>query len=285
MNESKVSYSNCTVKIPLPSSAPVLATSAQHIFTDNTTKKRKQAVLIDQHFQYIFAPYSIHETIIDCLWYDDSQNVLLLTSTSVLMYDFRVQSVKPLLHIKPTDNQLFKCFTTGSNQSTLLIAYDEWEAEFIERWERISTDDDICWKLIRNYPLNLTFNEFIGNMTSIENNLAITIYNHLTEQWRMELRELENFACLKKILLPSINLKHDYRIVYLKPKILNANWLIFSPSNDKIIAIDSNWQKRCYQYKLAIHRMAQFQENKIIIRTANRVDIHTINEQLSQNTF
>ncbi|CAF1031444.1 unnamed protein product [Adineta ricciae] len=278
MNESKLSYLNSTAKIPFSSSAPVLATSTNYIFTDNTTKKQKQAVLIDQHFQHIFAPCSIHETIIDCLWYDDLQKVLLLTSTSILMYDFRVQSVKPLLDIKPTDNQLFKCFTTDSNQSTLLIAYDEWEAEFIERWERTSTDDNICWKLIRNYPLNLTSNEFIGSMTSVENNLAITICNHLTEQWRMELRELENFICLKKILLPSINLKHDYRIVYLKPKILNTNWLIFSPSNDKIIAIDSNWQKKCYQYRLPVHRMAQFQEDKIIIRTANRVDIHTIME-------
>ncbi|UJR22400.1 hypothetical protein I4U23_025461 [Adineta vaga] len=280
MFEDTMSYSISMMKIPLISSTPQLTVSSNHIFADENTKKRKQFILFDKDFQKTSIPCFIDGNIIDCLWYDDIQKVFLLTSTTIFIYNLKTQLIKPILDIKPTDNKPLKCFTRVNNQSTLLIAYDEWESKFIERWEQqISeeeNDDHSHWKLIKNYSVDLTLNEFIGSILSRENNIAITIYNHLTEQWRMELRDLENFKCLKQILLPEINLKNDYRMIHLEKPISTINWLIYSPSSTKIIAIDFNWKKKYYQYKLPIYRIEQFRQDNIVLRTINRVDIYTI---------
>ncbi|CAF4848769.1 unnamed protein product, partial [Rotaria magnacalcarata] len=64
----------------------------------------------------------------------------------------------------PMENKTFKTFTL-LNQSTLLIAYNEWGAEYIDRWQQ-NVDDGI-WILIERQPLKLTSNEFIGDISTI----------------------------------------------------------------------------------------------------------------------
>ena len=272
------SHSISPIKIPLISSQPILAVSPNSIFVNEHTEKRKQLILIDNHLQRSSTNSTITEIIIDTLWYDIKQKFLLLTPTQIFTYDPNTMIIESISDIKPTDNKPFKCFAVCNKQSSLLIAYDEWESKLIERWKQSNENDR--WKLIERYPLNLTSNEFIGTILATHqddcSNLAMTVYNNLTNQWRMELRHVDTSICFRKILLPSSDSSDDYRMIFIENAISDIKWLIYSRSNNRIIAIDSKWQKIYLKYKFPIHRMAQFRQNNLIIRTTNRIDIHLV---------
>ncbi|CAF2474267.1 unnamed protein product [Rotaria sp. Silwood2] len=263
------------IKIPLVSFEPILATSPKYILVNEFTKKRNQLILVDDHLQKYTIRSSIRTTILDALWYDNQQQFLLLTSTNIFIFDPNTKRIQVLNDIIPQENKTFKCFIL-LNQSTLLIAYNEWGAEYIDKWQQ--NNEDGLWKLIERQPLKLTSNEFIGSIsTIIENecfNLAIIIYNILTEQWRIELRHIETLICNKAILLPGSNLMHDYRMISIKNTQSDIKWLAFSSINSNIIAMDSEWKKIQLNYKHPVQRMAIFKDSYLIVRTTERVDIH-----------
>ncbi|CAF1124777.1 unnamed protein product [Rotaria sp. Silwood1] len=263
------------IKIPLVSFEPILATSPKYILVNEFTKRRNQLILVDDHLQKFIIRSSIKTTVLDALWYDNQQQFLLLTSTNIFSFDPNTKKIQTLNDIIPMENKTFKCFTL-LNQSTLLIAYNEWGAEYIDRWQQ--NNEDGLWKLIERQPLKLTSNEFIGSiLTIIENdclNLAIIIYNILTEQWRIEICHIETLICNKAILLPGSNLMHDYRMISIRNTQSDIKWLAFSSINSNIIAIDSEWKKIQLNYKHPVQRMAVFKDNYLIVRTTERVDIH-----------
>jgi hypothetical protein len=173
-------------------------------------------------------------------------------------------------------NKPFKCFTL-LNQATLLIAYNEWSAEYFDKWQQ--NEDNGLWILMERQPLKLTVNEFIGNI-SVTNeddssNLAMTIYNDLTEQWRMEVQNVDTLICLKRILLPGTSIIHDYRLTPIRNAESDIKWLIYSPANTNIVAIDSKWKKTQLNYRHSVQRIALFKENFLIVRTTERIDIHS----------
>jgi hypothetical protein len=262
------------IEIPLVSSQPILAVSSNSIFVNEETKKRKQLILINDHLQKFPTHSTITEIILDRLWYDIKKKFFLLTPTKIFTYDPKTMIIESIPDIEPTDNKPFKCFTVSNKQSSLLIGYDEWKSKVIERWEQ--NNENGLWKLIERYPLKLTSNEFIGSILGINqddsSNLAITIYNNFTNQWRMEIQDVETSKCLRKILLPSSDSRSDYRMIFIENARSDIKWLIHSPDNNKIIGIDSKWQKIYLKYKFPIHRMAQFRKN-LIIRTTNKIDI------------
>jgi hypothetical protein len=59
-------------------------------------------------------------------------------------------------------------------------------------------------------------------------NLAMTVYNSFTGQWRTEVRDAKTFICLKAILLPGSDATNDYRITGVKNMISDINWLVYS---------------------------------------------------------
>jgi predicted O-linked N-acetylglucosamine transferase (SPINDLY family) len=268
-------YSSITsIKIPLVSFEPILATSPNYILANEFTKRKNQFVLFNDHLQKFITRSVINKPILDALWYDNGQQFLILTETNIFAFYPTTKNIQLINDLMPVNNKTFKCFTL-LNQSTLLIGYNEWSAEYIDKWKQIENG---LWKLIERQQLVLTSNEFIGNMLTITEddctNIAITIYNNLTEQWRLELRNAETLICYKAILLPGSNVMHDYRIIPIKNAESNIKWLIFSSANSHIIAMDSNWKKIRLNYKNPVQRMAVFNENYLIIRTKERIDIH-----------
>jgi hypothetical protein len=114
-------------------------------------------------------------------------------------------------------------------------------------------------------------------LTIIENDcshLAITIYNDLSNQWRLELRNTETLIVDKAILLPGSNLAADYRLISMKNAASDVKLLVFSSTSSNVIAIDSKWKKIQLNYKNPVQRMSLFKENCLIMRTKERVDIH-----------
>jgi hypothetical protein len=263
------------ITIPLVSSQPILAVSPKYILVNEYTKKRKRLIIIDDNLKRLFINSSITETIIDAVWYDIDKKFFLLTERKIFTFDPNSKTIETISDIKSDDNKPFKSFTVINNQSSLLIGYDEWESKFIDRWQQ--DNKDRLWKLIERYPLNLTSNEFIGNILAINeddcSNLAITIYNNLTEQWRMELRHAEMFTCFKTILLSGSNPMYDYRIIAMKTVTSDIKWLAHSQANNEVITIDSKWKKIHLYYKYPVYRIVQFKQNNLIVRTKNRVDI------------
>ncbi|CAF3670003.1 unnamed protein product [Rotaria sp. Silwood1] len=265
-----------TIEIPLLSLKPILAVSSNYILVNEYTKKKKQLILIDENCNRSSINYSITENIIDALWFDMEQKFFLLTETKIFTLNPNTKIIKSISDIKLNNKKPFKCFTVINNQSSLLIVYDEWEPKFIDRWQK--NNDNSHWILSERYSLNLTSNEFIG--TILANNqddnvyLAMTVYNCLTQQWRMELRYIETLICFKKILLPGSDFTDDYRMIDMNNITLDIKWLIYSTANNKIIGIDSNWNRILLNYKLPVHRMVQFKENNLIIRTKTRIEIH-----------
>lgn len=267
------SNSLATIKIPLVSFQPILATSSNYILANECTKRRNQFVLFDDHFEKFTMRSFIKEPMLDALWYDKEKHFLILTSTNVYTLDPISMEINLLNDLIPKENQMFQCFTL-LNQSKLLIAYNQWNPEY-DQWQE---DENGQWRLMQRQFLKLSLNEFIGNMIASNENdctyLAITIYNHLTEQWRMEMRYAETLICHKSILLPGSNMTHDYKIISIKNAQANIKWLVFSSGNSNIIAIDDQWKKIPLTYRNPTQRMALFNENYLILRTTERVDIH-----------
>ncbi|CAF0966764.1 unnamed protein product, partial [Rotaria sordida] len=77
MNDNSSSITS--IKIPLVSFEPILASSPNYILVNEFTKRRNQLILIDDHLQKYFIRSSIKTTVIDALWYDNQQQFLLLT--------------------------------------------------------------------------------------------------------------------------------------------------------------------------------------------------------------
>jgi len=272
----KTRNSISAITIPLISSQPILAVSPNYILVDEYTKKRRRLIIIDDNLKKFFINLSINETIIDAVWYEIEKKFFLLTEQKILTIDPNKKIIEIISDIKSHDKKPFKSFTIINNQSSLLIAYDEWESKFIDRWQQ--NNENNHWKLIERHPLNLTSNEFIGNILTINenncSNLAMTIYNNLTQQWRMELRHAEMLTCFKKILLPKSNLMYDYQMIALKNITSDITWLVYLQDNNEIIAMDSKWKKIYLNYKFPVYKMAMFKENNLIVRTKNRIDIH-----------
>ncbi|CAF1009972.1 unnamed protein product [Adineta steineri] len=199
------------IKIPLVSFASILATSPKFILVNEFTKRKNQFILFDEHLQKSSKRSFIQQPILDSLWYNKEEKFLLLTTENIYEFDPNTMKIELLQDIIPTENKMFKCFTL-LNQSTLLIAYNEWGAEYIDKWEQ--DNENGSWKLIGKMSLALTYNEFIGNiLTIIEDDssyLMMTIYNNFTEQWRLEIRDMKTFLCHQTILLPGSNIMHDY---------------------------------------------------------------------------
>jgi hypothetical protein len=273
--EDDDSSSITSIKIPLVSFEPILGTSPDYILVNEFTKRRNQFVLFDDQLQKFWMRSSIKEPLLDTLWYENQQNFLLLTATNIFAFDPNTKTIKLINELIPIENKTFKCFAL-LNQSTLLIAYDEWETEYIDKWNQ--NNEDNLWERSEGQRLNLTNNEFIGNMSTFIDNdcsyLMITIYNILTEEWRMEVRDTETLICHKAILLPGSNATHDYRMISIRNTQSDIKFLIYSATNSDIIAIDSNWKKTRLNYKHPVKKMALFRENYLIVRTTQRVDIH-----------
>jgi hypothetical protein len=68
---------------------------------------------------------------------------------------------------------------------------------------------------------------------------------------------------------------HDYRIISINNSEEDIKWLVFSSANSNIIAIDSQWKKIPLNYKHPVQRMALFNEHYLIVRTTERIDIHS----------
>jgi hypothetical protein len=266
------------IDIPLTSSQPILAISPNYILVNEYTKKRNRLIFIDHKFQRSSIRSPITDLIIDALWYHIEEKFFLLTPRKIFSYDPEEKMIESMSDIKSDDSKPLKSFTIDNKQSSLLIAYDEWQPKFLHRWKQ--DQENGRWKLIKRHPLNLTSNEFIGILLAINDDncskIAMTIYNNFTEEWRMELRDAEILICLKKILLPGSDPIYDYRMITIEHIKSDIKWLIHSQANDKIIAIDSQWQQRYLNYKSPICRMAQFKMNNLIVRTRNRFQIRLL---------
>jgi len=271
-----ISNSISTITIPLKSSQPILAVSSNSILVNEYTKKRNQLIVIDDNLNKFSIHSPITEPIIDAVWYEIKQRFFLLTENKIFTFNPNEKIIERIFDIKSNDKIPFKSFTVINNQNSLLIAYDEWESKFIDQWQQ--DNENSLWKLIKKHPLNLTSNEFIGNILAInEDNcskLGITIFNDLNGEWRMELRDAEMLTCFQKILLSRSDQIYDYRIIEMKNIISDIKWLVYSQANNEIIAIDSKWKKKHLHYKFPVYRMAQFKKNNLIIRLKNRIDIH-----------
>lgn len=265
------------IKIPLVSFAPILATSPNLILVNEFTKRRNQLILIDSYLQRSFTRFPSGENPLDALWYDRQQCFLILTSACVYTFNPIEKKLDIIKEIIPIENQSFKSFTLF-NSDILLIIYDQWSGEHLDQWQQNSNDQ---WTMIQRQSFQLTSNEFLGDLTiDVQDNctnLMITVYNILTEQWRLEVRQADTLECQNRILLSESNLARDYRIIPIQNIQSNIKWLAFSTGNSDILAIDFQGKKLQLDYKYSMQRMALFQENFLIIRTNNKIDIHSIN--------
>ena len=126
--------------------------SPNYILVNECTNKRKRLVTIDDQCQRFSVRSPITDVIIDALWYHIEEKFLLLTPRNIFSYVPKSNSVETIIDRKSDDQKLFKSFTIDNNQS-LLIAYDEWESKFLDRWQQ--NKEDGRWTLMGKYPLNL----------------------------------------------------------------------------------------------------------------------------------
>ena len=268
------SNSYTPIKIPLVSNQPILATSPNYFLVNESTRRRKQFVIYDDQLQRSNIRYFIEDDIVDALWYEKQNCFLILTSKRIYTLDPISKQYCLLEDIAPSENQEFKCFAL-LNATKLLIIYNQWNPQDLEEWEE---DNDGKWKLTQRKPLKLTMNEFIGNMIVFTKNdrtcIGITIYNNLTEEWRLELRNADTLTCDKKVLLHETNMAHDCRVIFIENVQSKIEFLIFSNGSSYINAINDQWDSVEVNYKHSPQRMALFNGNVLIVRTTEKIDIH-----------
>lgn len=264
-----------SMNIPLVSYQPVLAVSPKYILLNETTKRNKQWVLLDEHLRRTTVPCKMKDPVLDAAWCQVEEKFFLLTSTKVYAFDPKAQTMDERTEFKSVDHKPFKCLTYSTKEATLWIAYDEWQSEFIDQWKR--DEENQRWQLTHRQAINLTNNEFVGNITATvddqESQVAISIFNCLIEQWRMEVHHAETWICLNTIILPGSSLSHDYRMIPIQTQTCDVQWLAYSQLANVITAIDSKWHSLGVGYRSLLHRVALFGENRLIIRNAESVDI------------
>ena len=101
----------------------------------------------------------------------------------------------------------------------------------------------------------------------------MTVYNALLEQWRLEVRRVEDWTLAKAIDLPGSSAQHDYRMTRVHSTTCDTQWFICSQVSNRILAIDSQWQITSTDYQHPARRLATFRETIFIVRTTERVDI------------
>ena len=111
----------------------------------------------------------------------------LLTSKKIYSFDPATQATNERTEFQLRDNRLFKCLTYSPAQATLWIAHDQWESNCLDQWRL--NEENHCWQLVHRQAIDLTSNEFLGNITALiegsENQIGMSIFNCLTEEWRM----------------------------------------------------------------------------------------------------
>ena len=271
-NESALMF---PIKIPLVSFQPVLVTAPNFILTNERTKRRNQFVLFDNEQNRSMIPSSIDMPVLDALWVEHHQEFLLLTANDIFRLDPLTKSIQRLTTIKPKKEKIFKCFIL-LEQAVLLIAYDEWNTAHLDRWQ--AADQQGSWKHIEKQGINLTANEFIDHMSYFaegrQPQIAISIFNELTEQWRMEFRHPQTFQCSKTVILPGSDPQCIYRMISVDDNSSDFHWLIYSSASNSMIALNSNWEKSHLNYAYPVERMAIFAQKYLVVRTKERVDIH-----------
>ena len=261
------SNSVSSIRIPLVRSQPILAVSPNYILVNEYKNKRKRWILIDYGPQGSTINVGIPNNVIDILWNNIEEKFFLLTEKKVFTFNPNGHILRQIDDIKSTDSIPFKCFTSWNDQYSLLIAYDEWASKFIDKWEKNNERDG--WLLVKRHPLDLTNNEFIGAILYSSGdggnslNLIITVCNELIEQWRVEIRNAETFLCFRKVLLHGLNFKYDYKIVDIKNATNDIKWLIYSPSNTQITAVNSAWNFVQLKYRCPVYHIAKFQRKKL----------------------
>ena len=264
-----------TIRIPMVSSQPILAVSPEYILVNECTQRKNNLVLVDDQLRQFAVRFAVSETILDALWCDAIEKFLLLTPTRIFTFDTKTRNVDILADIKIPKDKLYKSFSFMTNQKLLLIAYDEWETQLVDQWYY-----DKQWSRCKSKPeqtLHLTQNDSIGSIFAYSENehgyLAMTVYNALLEQWRLEVRRVEDGTLVKAIDLPGSSAQHDYHMTRVHSNTCNTQWLICSQVSNRILAIDSHWHITSMDCKDPARRLATFRENILIFRTTERVDI------------
>lgn len=265
-----------SMKIPLVSSQPMLATSPTYILTNEHTKRRNQLVWFDEQLRRHSHRIYISEALLDGLWHEGGKRFLLLSQFNIYTFDPNTRQFEKLPGFEPAPYKALKCFTLV-NESTLYITYEEWAVEYAERWQ--ADADGTSWTKIERLPLHLTSNELIGDMLAFvegeKSFVLLTIYNDLTEQWRLELRDIATGSQEGVLLLSDSSIYHDYRVALVKNTQANVKFLAFTAASPHIIAIDSNFKQiTTLNYRSPAQRMALFQDHCLIVRTIERVDLH-----------
>lgn len=276
MDITDQSNSNALEKIPLVSSAPILATSDKYILVNELTKRRNQIIVFDQDWEKFATRSPTKIPFLKALWYENQREFLLLTEENVFKLNPKTMEIEIITDIIPKENKIFHNFII-INETTLLIAYNEWAVETVDRWQQNSENGS--WTLINRQPLQLTQNEFIEDIINSEDDsksFGITIYNRLTERWRIEIRGTDTLTCIRRISLPESSMDMNYRMLYINDPESDIKWLVFSPKNTKIIAIDANYNKKTLNYTHPVHRMEMLKQNYLIVRTRERIDIHKL---------
>ena len=275
--KSKVvqSTSISSTNIPLVSSRPLLAVSPNYILLDEYTKRSKQWILLDEQLQRTAIPCPMKDPVLDAIWCQVEEKFFLLTTKKIYSFDPRTQTMEERTEFQWTDNRLLKCVAYSASPSTLWIAHDEWESSSIDQWRL--DEENHCWQLVHHQPIDLTSNETVGSLTALtdkdDNQIAMSIFNCLTNEWRMEVHHAATWICLKAIRFPGSTLTHDYRMLPIQTPSCDVRWLAYSQVKNDIFAIDSKWKSISMGYRSPLQRIALFRENYLIVRTAESVDI------------
>ncbi|CAF0802752.1 unnamed protein product [Didymodactylos carnosus] len=252
----------------IQSSEGILAVSNDYVLMNECTKRRNRLIILDADLNLKTLRPLRKTTILEAT-HCGHNRFLLLSETQVFIIDAKNMSsmevIKEIIPYEPS--KVFKSCCTYGNDNLLYLCYAAWGTE-VERWKKQSD-----WELVKRYvPVNDT--EYISNIKVNDNDvLAMTIYNSITDQWRLEICVAETLSKLKATALPTSQCDYSLSLV-------NYNrWLIYNGCSNNLLLVDQSGTKQNISYIKPIKNVALFRRNNLILRTAEKLLILIIADE------
>ena len=264
-------------RIPIRGEINILAASPTHILAEKHTNGQSKLMMCSKKKQHFENGPTVIEEIREALWEKSERKFLLLGENRVFAFDTEGKEIEILKTIQSENNKHFKSFALDETQGILLIAYNEWGTQFIDKWKKESQDN---WKKIGQCPINLNDNEFIGVLKTFNDKksskIVMTICDTYFEEWRIEMRDVETGICLPNIKIGNWNPRSDVQMIKIEENMKDITWLIYSADENRIIAVDKEGQRTYWNYKYPVKQILHWGKENIIICTRRAIDIQLL---------
>lgn len=234
-----------------------LSTNNSHILTIS----KSYLYLFNKFYKIIYKKLLLKQDIKDICWSNYIEKFILITSKDIYYFDDKTM-ILSRFNINYNIDKPWQC-VTSSEENLFLSTFGK--NPFIIEFKLNSS---INFNKI--YQSNIISNQYeiINDIQSNEDYISIIIENDLVNKSFLQIRSLKTFQCISIILL-------GYGWSYKTYPFNNQYWIVINKYNNQISYINNDGTICKNEFYLTKPcNIVSWQNNQIIIRTFNTLNIH-----------